>query len=190
MLLPQIETERLFLRTYKQSDLETVYLLCSDPHVTHFFPDYYSVKKEDVLESLPRRREKWRANGFGQFGVFEKNTGKLIGYCGLQYLDKTSEVEIYYGYFKQYWKQGFASEAAKAVLRFGFEQIKLEKIVAVTNPENIMSQKVLLRLGMLRGDDRKFYEVDAAYFYLNHSDFNNSDMFYNLIFEQVETEKE
>ena len=190
MLLPQIETERLLLRTYQPDDLETVYQLCSDPDITRFFPDYYTVKKEDVLTSLPRRFEKWRANHFGQFGVFEKNSAKLIGYCGLQYLDRTSEVEVYYGFFKKYWKRGFAAEAAKAILRFGFEEINLEKIVAVTNPENVSSQKVLLRLGMTRGENRKVYLVDATYFTLLRADFQPDDSFYQLNFNEVETEKE
>ena len=188
LLLPRIETERLLLRTYQPEDLETVYLLCSDPDVAEFFPDYYSINKEHVLASLPRRIERWRKFGFGQLGVFEKTSEELIGYCGMQYLDDTTEVELYYGFFKKYWKRGYATEAAKAILKFGFEQIKLERIVAVTNPKNIPSQKVLLRLGMKKGGERKFYKVDAAYFSMRRVDYQPENDFYNLSFISVNEE--
>ncbi|MDQ6786978.1 MAG: GNAT family N-acetyltransferase [Acidobacteriota bacterium] len=185
MLLPIIETERLFLRTYRTQDLETVYLLCTDPDVTHFFSAEFSVKREDVLASLPRRTERWRTQGFGQLGVFEKNTGKLIGYCGMQYLEDTTDVEIYYGLFKEYWQRGLATEAAKAVLRFAFESLKLPQIVAVTHPKNLSSHKVLQKLGMSRGDDAEFYSTAAAYFSLPRADYKKDSSFYELRFEEA-----
>jgi len=164
MLLPKIETERLLLRTYKADDLETVYRLASDPHITRFFPDGSNISREDVLSSLPRRVERWEKQGFGQFGVFEKQTEKLIGYCGLQYLDNTPEVEIYYGLFHEYWGKGIATEAARAVLDFGFEQVKLARIVGVTHPKNIASQKILQKIGLKREKTARFYDMDVVYF--------------------------
>jgi ribosomal-protein-alanine N-acetyltransferase len=163
-MLPRIETERLLLRTYQTEDLETLYLLASDPHITRFFPDGFKLSREDILSSLPRRTEKWEKNGFGQFGVFEKESGKLIGYCGLQYLDNTTEVEIYYGFFSDYWGKGIATEAAAAVLDFGFEQVKLGRIVGVTHPENTASQKVLQKIGLKKEKMAHFYGMDVVYF--------------------------
>lgn len=174
-MLPRIETERLLLRTYKQDDLETVYLLASDPYVTHFFPARPAVDREDVLSSLPRRNERWQKQGFGQFGVFEKKTEKLIGYCGLQYLDNTPEVEIYYGFFHDHWGKGLATEAAKAVLKFGFEQAKLERIVGVTHPENIASQKVLLNIGLKREKTARFYGEETVYFALSAKEYGKME---------------
>ena len=185
MLLPVIETERLLLRTYRTHDLETVYLLCSDPDVTHFFSAAFSVKREDVLASLPRRTERWRTQGFGQFGIFEKDTEKLIGYCGMQYLEEKTEVEIYYGLFKQYWQKGLATEAALAVLRFAFEHLNLPKVVAVTHPKNVSSHKVLSKIGMKRGADAQFYNTEAAFFSLSRNDFKNASAFYALKFEEM-----
>jgi ribosomal-protein-alanine N-acetyltransferase len=173
MSFPRIETERLLLRTYKAGDLETVYLLASDSHITRFFPDGSNISREDILASLPRRIERWEQQGFGQFGVFEKHTEKLIGYCGLQYLDKTPEVEIYYGLFPGFWGKGIATEAAKAVLDFGFRQAKLDRIVGVTHPENIASQKVLLNIGLMREKTARFYDMDVVYFAISAEDHNN-----------------
>ncbi|HLM61610.1 MAG TPA: GNAT family N-acetyltransferase [Pyrinomonadaceae bacterium] len=186
MLLPIIQTERLLLRMYKTGELESVYQLITDKDVTKFFPDYYSVKKEDVLASLPRRIERWRKYGFGQLGVFDKSGGSLIGYCGLQPLDDTDEIEIYYGFNKNYWGKGIATEAAKAVLRFGFEEVKLERIVAVTHLENFASQKVLLGLGLKQGKNTRFYKTEAAYFALPRKDYNTDEAaFYKLDYEEI-----
>lgn len=181
MLLPRIETERLLLRTYTTDDLESVYLLISDKDLTRFFPADFSIERETVLTSLPRRMEKWRTQNFGQFGAFDKPSGKLVGYCGLQYLDDTPEVEIYYGFLKGFWGKGLATEAAKAVLRFGFEKVGLKKIVGVTHPGNYDSQKILLKLGMKREEDAVFYGLDAAYFTMPREDFQSDDAsFYQL----------
>ena len=167
--------------------MQAVYELITDKDVTRFFPDYYSVDKENVLTSLPRRVERWRKYGFGQLGVFEKSGEKLIGYCGLQLLDNTEEVEIYYGLHKSCWGKGLATEAAKSVLRFGFEQIGLPRIVAVTHPENTDSQRVLSRLGMTRGEDRRFYELPATYFFIEREDYRCDDTaFYKLNFTEFD----
>ncbi|MDQ3063772.1 MAG: GNAT family N-acetyltransferase [Acidobacteriota bacterium] len=186
MLLPIIETERLLLRMYQAEDLEAVYQLITDKDVTRFFPDYYSVDKADVLGSLPRRIERWRKFGFGQLGVFDKESEKLIGYCGLQPLDKTEEIEIYYGFHKDFWGKGLATEAAKVVLRFGFEEVKLPRIVAVTHPDNTGSQKVLLRLGMKQGKNDRFYDMEAVYFSILWEDYQNDEAaFYKLDLTEI-----
>jgi len=187
MLLPIIETERLFLRMYRADDLESVYRLITDENVTRFFPDYYSVNEADMLASLPRRTERWRKYGFGQLGVFDKSSGNLIGYCGLQPLDETGEIEIYYGFYKDFWGKGLATEGANAVLRFGFEHAELPGIAGVTHLENADSQKVLRRLGMKQGKDGHFYNLDAAYFSISREDYRRYDhTFYKLDFCEVE----
>lgn len=185
--LPEIETERLLLRMYKADDLESVYNIITDKDVTRFFPDYYSVKKADVLNSLPRRTKRWQNYGFGQLGVFDKIDEKLIGYCGLQPLDDREEIEIYYGFYKNYWGKGLATEAAKAFLRFGFENANLPRIVAVTHPENFVSQKVLLKLGMTQSENIRVYDLPAAYFSLLRDTFKNSDAdFYQINFTEID----
>ena len=183
MRLPKIETERLLLRMYRAGELETVYRLTTDPEVTAFFPPPpgFVTTREDVLSSLPRRRQKWETQGFGQLGVFEKRSENLIGYCGLQYLDRTPEIEIYYGFFKQSWGKGLATEAAKAFVRFGFESLKLEKIVAVAQPKNFASQKVLLKTGFRRESRlRRFYKADLNYFSLLRADYQSDARPYDL----------
>ncbi len=187
MLLPKIETERLLLRIYKAEELEIVYRMLSDTDVTRFYPPNFSIEREDVLSSLPRRLEKWRTQGFGQLGVFEKNTENLIGYCGLQYFDKTPEIEIYYGFFKDFWGKGIATEAAKAMLRFAFEEANLEKTAAGTHPDNLASQKVLLKIGLEQHKElRRFYNIDSVYFSILRENYKPDAQQYNLSYSEID----
>lgn len=160
---PEIETERLCLRMYRQEDLATVYEIASDPQVRRYFPEGSTIERDDILASLLRRIDYWRQNGFGQFGVFEKSSGKLVGYCGLKNLENTEEIEIYYGYARESWGKGYATEAAAAVLRFGFEEAGLERIVAVTHTENTTSQRVIEKIGLKWERCAVFYGLDVNY---------------------------
>ncbi|HEX8251456.1 MAG TPA: GNAT family N-acetyltransferase [Pyrinomonadaceae bacterium] len=188
MLIPKIETERLLLRMYSADELETVYSMITDADVRKFLPAKTPPSKEDILASLPIRLDFWTARGFGQLGVFEKDTGKLTGYVGIAPLDQTPEIEIYYGFFKQFWGKGYATEAAKALLRFGFEEARLEKIVGAAHPENFPSQNVLKKIGLKQEKQlRHLYGIDSVYFSLLRADYRpDGAAKYNLNFTEID----
>lgn len=75
----------------------------------------------------------WEKNNFGMWAVVYKRDNKMIGRCGLCFLDNTPEIELGYLLNPAYWYRGLATEAAKASLRYGFEELKLEKIVAIAD---------------------------------------------------------
>ena len=172
MNLPGIETARIFLRVYTPEDLDALHAIRNDPDVYQYFPSYYSPPpKEKVREGIARHTKRWRENNFGEFAVVEKASGKLIGYCGLMYLDNTEEIEIYYGFPKKYWGRGFATEAAQAVLKFAFEEVNLAQVVGVTNPKNIASQKVLEKIGLKFQGEITCYQTDCSYFRISREEF-------------------
>ena len=183
--LPIIETERLILRTYAQEDMETIFQMITDPDVRRFFPDR-THNREDILASLPARMEFWKQNGFGQFGVFEKESVNLAGYCGLKPLDETDEIEIYYGFFRDAWGKGYATESATAVLRFGFEETPLERIVGCTHTENFASQKVLEKIGLKHKGKAFHYDMDLFYFALMKGDYHVPASEYLLSWQEID----
>lgn len=186
MLIPKIETERLLLRMYKPEELEIVYKMLADKNVTRFYPPGFTITRENVLASMPLRLEKWRERGFAQLGVFEKKNENLIGYCGLQYFDNTPEVEIYYGFFQNAWGKGYATEAARAMLRFGFENTNLDKIVAGTHPGNTASQKVLQKIGLKKHVGlRRFYNIDSVYFSVIRNNYKSDAAEYDLSWTEI-----
>ncbi len=104
------------------------------------------------------------------WAVVVKDSGHVIGYCGLIFLEGTTEVELAYGLAKSSWGKGFATEAARASLRFGFEELKLNRVVAVVNPQNIPSQRVLEKLGMKYTKDAHHYDADLMYYEIPKQD--------------------
>ncbi len=145
-----LETERLVQRRLVMEDLDELYMLYKDPEIRRYFPEgvlNYEETKEELewfLNGHPRHPE------LGLWATIYKETGKFIGRCGLLpwTIDDRLEVEVAYMIDKAYWGRGLASEAAGGILRYGFEQLKLSRLICLMDPENIASQRVAEKMGM------------------------------------------
>lgn len=147
----QLETERLILRPFRQTDLDAYAALNSDPDVMRYYPSPYT--REQSQASIDRCTASWERHGYGFSAVTDKDD-VFLGLCGLSLfqsdLSFTPVVEIGWRFVTSAWGRGLASEAAKAWLKFGFQNIGLEEIVAFTAIPNRPSQKVMERIGMTR----------------------------------------
>jgi RimJ/RimL family protein N-acetyltransferase len=180
MSIPRIETARLSLRPFTHGDLDDLLLVFGDPEVMRYISGGKPRSREDTETGLLRTIEGWKKRGFGFWAVTRKGREKLIGYCGLVPLDDTPEIGVAYGFAKSEWGQGFASEASRASLRFGFEELKLERIVAVVHPENISSKRVLEKLCMTYTKKGHYYGVELMRYELAGIDFHPDNAFYVL----------
>jgi ribosomal-protein-alanine N-acetyltransferase len=149
-----LETKRLIVRAYTMEDLPALHAIVSQKEVMEELPEGL-LNLEQTEKAL-----RWIIDCYGKntprkivkfsVGVVEKSTGGLIGWCGLGPLDyNPSEIEIYYGLDHAHWDRGITTEAAKALLHYAFENIGLDKIAAIVKPENIASQRVIEKLGLL-----------------------------------------
>ena len=147
--IPRVETRRLLLRALDERDAPSA-TFYADPDVMRYIPRGHW-ERDDVGRKFTKMLEivgeRWRQDGFGMWGIVLKDTGVLIGHCGLQRLENGDEIEVYYLLDKPYWNRGIATEAASAVLRFGASR-GLTKIVAVAFPDNLASQRVMEKIGM------------------------------------------
>ena len=159
-IIPEIETERLCLRAFTPDDLDELFTVFGDAEVMRYISGGKPRSREDTKKGLLSSLAGWQRRGFGLWAVVVKESKKMIGYCGLIFLDDTPEIEVAYGLARAYWGKGYATEAALASLRFGFDELKLKRIVAVVNPENIPSQRVLEKLGMTYMKMAHHYEAD------------------------------
>src|ERR1041384_1678306 len=145
-----LETSRLILRHLERNDLNDLYTLYSDPEIRKYFP-------EGVL-TLAETREhlEWYMDGprdhpqLGLWATIHKETGRFIGRCGLLTweINGVSQIEIAYLIDKVYWNQGLATEAAQGLLRYGFEKLKLSRMICMMHPDNTASQRVAEKIGM------------------------------------------
>ncbi len=159
---PQIETERLLLRMFEPKDLDAAFVLFNDAEVQKYLSPQNQRNREQLKILLEKCLKYWEERGFGVWCVTEKNAGKMIGYCGFQYFDKTTEIAIVFGYLKEYWGKGFATEAAEECLKFGFEKLSFKKIYAVTDPDNLASLHVLEKVRMLLCEKIVHYEMNTV----------------------------
>lgn len=148
-----IQTERLILRQWREEDLEPFAQLNADPRVREFFPGLLTRKESDA--SVKPHFEHIQKCGWGFFAASLVQTGEFIGFIGLQevdfkatFNDEAPAVEIGWRLAFPYWNKGYATEGAKACLKYGFETLALKEIVSFTPVQNRRSRAVMERIGM------------------------------------------
>ena len=159
-----ISTERLDVRPLRQADLGTILDLYADPDAMRWAggPTIDVEEGERRLQRLIDHQEEY---GFSLWAVVERESGSVIGDCGLiHYAFKGPEIELGYRLKVPYWGRGYATEAARAVLAHGFEEVGLDRIVAVTHPDNVASQRVLEKIGMRREGFSEYDGKKVFYF--------------------------
>jgi RimJ/RimL family protein N-acetyltransferase len=153
-----IETGRLLLRRWRDADRDPFARMNCDPVVMEFFPKSLSRAESDGL--VDRIEAHFAEYGFGLWATELRATGEFIGYAGLAVPRFTAAftpcVEIGWRLDAAHWGKGFATEAARAVVRVAFEVIGLAEIVSFTVPENLRSRRVMEKLGMTHNPDDDF----------------------------------
>jgi RimJ/RimL family protein N-acetyltransferase len=148
----RIETPRLILREWQESDLDPLAALCSDPVVMRFFPVTYGHEKSDALAWA--MNDKNAGGGLGVLAAELRETGRFVGFIGLNYPIFEHPVarlpEIGWRLTPDTWGQGLAPEGARACLDYGFGVRNLPEIVAYTVAQNLPSQRVMEKIGMTR----------------------------------------
>lgn len=144
-----IETERLILREWEESDIEPFAKLNADPDVMEYFPSTLSTQETE--EMVSRIKEKFAENGFGFWAVELKSTGDFTGFVGLNIphyeLPFSPCVEIGWRLSKEFWGKGIAVEAARAALKYAFSKLDQDEIVSFTTVDNRKSRSVMEKLG-------------------------------------------
>jgi RimJ/RimL family protein N-acetyltransferase len=158
-----IETDRLILRNWREEDRPAFFELNADPDVMRFFEKTRSRAEADaVLDRFVREIDR---DGYGFWAVELREIGEVIGFTGLRDIDFdepfTPAVEIGWRLLTPYWGNGYATEAARACLAYGFEQMGLDEIVSFAVPENRPSRRVMERIGMRREPQYDFDHPDV-----------------------------
>ena len=145
-----IETERLIIRVPRAHERAAMFAFFADPANERTDPDADAAQVRRWAYGVP-------------WGVWERETGELVGDCSLHYDTTFGAWELSYGFRRDRWGRGYASEAAAAVVRHGFETMRVARIVADVDPANPASSRVLEKCGFVRvgelEDGRLFYAV-------------------------------
>ena len=158
-------TERFVLRRFVESDAPLLAAMNMDPEVMRYIrpPD---ADPDGALERARAIIARQRGN-YGLWAIEDKPSGELLGWGALKDLDGTKEIEVGYGLRPEAWGRGVATEIARELVRYGFEDLGLQRIVAVTQPPNMASRNVLTKLGMTYlGIVDRYYGRETTYFEL------------------------
>lgn len=143
-----LETKRLVLRTFTPDDAKMFYDLCKDPEVVKYVGEQPLKSEEQALKIMTEKilQNQYEQFGYGRWAVHIKKNGMFIGWCGLK--NDQGDIDLGYRLKKKFWNKGFATEASKGVLDYGFNTLGLDKIHAKAMKENEASIEVMKKIGM------------------------------------------
>ncbi|MFJ2932930.1 GNAT family N-acetyltransferase [Streptomyces sp. NPDC087219] len=149
--MPELRTERLVLRSWRESDREPWAAMNADPEVREHLGEPLTREESDAV--LSAMRTDFQERGFGWWALEARETGEFIGRAGLDVVGPDmpfAGVDVGWRLTRSAWGHGYATEAALACLAFGFETLRLPEVIATTTVRNLRSQAVMRRIGMTR----------------------------------------
>lgn len=164
-----LETARLKLRCWRMTDAPALARLYADDSIMRYMrpgkglprAEAESRAKANIVNFTQQGRDKT----YSIWAVEERNEGRLVGQCGLNWIDAIQSVEVSYLLNKTTWGRGYGSELAAAAVDFGFRQVGLAKIVGLTHPDNKASQRILIKSGLsYRRTSKDLWNTTLAWF--------------------------
>ena len=147
------ETDRLILRELVASDAEGLFAIDSDPDVHRYLGNNPVKSMEQIKDVIQFIRNQYVENGIGRWAMIEKTTHNFVGWAGLKLIKEPTNhhcnyYDLGYRLHKNYWGKGFATEAAKASVDYGINQLNLKDIYGIADVNNVASKKVLEKVGL------------------------------------------
>jgi RimJ/RimL family protein N-acetyltransferase len=143
-------TDRLVIRRLRHDDLDDFYALCGDPVAMRYMGDGQPLTAEQTRKWIEVSLANYIERGWGCFAVTTRDNNRLIGFCGFaRPSDRPGVIELIYAFQPEQWGKGYATEAARAVIDFGFQHAGMIRIEATVNTENDPSKRVLEKAGMV-----------------------------------------
>lgn len=167
----RIETARLRLRPFTLDDVDDLHRLWTEPGVRQYLWDDEEIPPQRVESIIETSIASFAAKGFGLWAVLPEAEDRLIGFCGFWFFHEPPRLELLYGMATAYWNKGLATEAALAMMRYGFESLAMERIEASTDAANLASVRVMKRTGMSFWKREDTNGLDTIYYAISREAF-------------------
>ena len=176
----EIQTAGLRLRPYTRDDLDALHRLWTDPDVRRYLLDDEIVARAFVANEIEQNLVLFETRGFGQCAIRLKGDEALIGFCGYRFFHDPPELQLMYGIAPAYWGRGLTTEAARAMIRFGFEEQGFDKIIAAADAPNTASLRVMEKAGMMFQKRIDVDGLDTIYYVITREDFETDETAYRV----------
>lgn len=150
LAIPTIETERLTLRPWREADATALFEISQDPDVVRFVGDRHQPTLQEAWRMVAGWIGHWAVRGYGQWAIEERASGRFIGRAGIINPADWPGPEVGYLLGRPWWGRGYATEAARAAMDWGFREIGFTDLLSLIDPQNTASIAVATRLGETR----------------------------------------
>lgn len=147
MVKDALETERLVLRMFRESDTDAYAEMVSDPEVMRFLGGGQPVPRAEAWRNMAMVLGHWHLRGYGMWAVEEKATGEMVGRVGCWRPEGWPGLEVGWTLRRRFWGRGYATEAARASMNYAFTKLDQTRVISLIAPENVNSIRVAERLG-------------------------------------------
>lgn len=162
-----LETERFYFRQFTEADAGLFLELNSNPAVVKYVHEAPIADEAAALKVITEIIQPQYINGIGRWAMHLKENNEFIGWCGLKYIKELDETDLGYRFFEHCWGKGYATEAARATLRYGFDQMHIDEIIGRAHIDNIASWKVLEKIGMQYWKENNFCDGPTKVYRIN-----------------------
>ncbi len=173
----ELETERLRLRRWREGDADAYARICADPEVMRYITGF-PLTREQAEGQISRFEKAWEERGFGMWAAEQKESGEIVGRIGLLYHhdwpgdDKT---EVAWLLDRSRWGKGLATEGALASIRYGFEELGLERIISIALPTNLGSRRVMEKAGLTLRGEARWRGFEVVWYGIDRRDWETED---------------
>jgi ribosomal-protein-alanine N-acetyltransferase len=168
MTIPTLETPHLILRSWRLEDADALFRILREPDILKYFPST-TFTLEKTQGYINHQLTHWQEHGYGHWAVTLKEDGRMLGWDGLEYLTETDENEVAYLLSHQAWGCGYATEAARAAVRYGFHTASLQTIIGLVHPQNRASIRVLEKCGFSFIDHKVYWGMEMCRYRIESS---------------------
>jgi RimJ/RimL family protein N-acetyltransferase len=144
---PALETARLRLRSFERADVDALHAHWTDPDVRRYLWDGIAIPRQQAADVVEASIASFAGGGLGFWVLLVKDGGAFVGFTGFRAIEAGPDIELFYALDPPHWRRGFATEAARRVLRYAFDEAGLARIVIRTDSPNTASIEVMRRLG-------------------------------------------
>jgi len=158
----ELETERMRLRMWRESDLDYYAAMSADPLVMRYLtPGGKMFTRADAWRSIAFFMGHWQMRGYGHWAVEEKASGRMIGRIGFLNPEGWPGFEIGWTLARPAWGKGYATEGARRALHYAFDELDQRHVISLIHPDNLPSMRVAERLGEKREGEARINETDV-----------------------------
>jgi RimJ/RimL family protein N-acetyltransferase len=146
--VPELRTERLVMRGFREDDLDEWAAICADPEPMRWVGEADALSREEAWRRMVYLIGHWEVRGFGHWALVEHATGRLVGRAGLYRPEGWPGLEVGWLVAREHWGRGFAPEAGRAALEWARDELGADRVISLITDENERSARVAEKLGM------------------------------------------